>query len=94
MEKTHMVSIFFAIVYQFNLNMAELKSCSQNHDHSELCFTEKGGYTKPFPLVLDTQFYLKAITGVDEDQNSISIQAELWCYWGDPGLALSKNSTE
>ena len=89
-----MASLFFAIVYQFNLNMAELKSCSQNHDYLELCFTEKGGYTKPFPLVLDTQLYLKAITDVNEDKNSISVQTELWSIWEDQGVALSNNSTE
>jgi hypothetical protein len=60
----------------------------------ELCLTEDGGYTKPLPLVLDTNFYLKAITDVDEAENSIGIQAELWCYWKDPGLALSKESAE
>ena len=48
----------------------------------------------PSPLVLETELYLKAITGIDEGQNSISIQAELWCYWGDPGLALSDNSAD
>ena len=82
------------MVCQFNLNMAELKSCSENHDQLELCLTKKGGYTKPLPLVLDTYFILKAITGIDEDKNSISIQAELWCIWGDPGLALSAKSSE
>ena len=78
----------------FNLNMAELRSCSENHEHLELCFTQKGGYTEPLPLVLETELYLKAVTGIDEGQNSISIQAELWCYWGDPGLALSDNSAD
>ena len=46
------------------------------------------------PLVVTTYFYLKAITDVDENKNSISIQAELWCLWRDPGIALSNNSTE
>ena len=68
------LTTFFVMVCQFNLNMAELKSCSEKHDQLELCFTQKGGYTKPFLLVLGTQFYLKAITDVDEDKNSISIQ--------------------
>ena len=79
------------MVCQFNLNMADLKSCSENHDKLELCFTQKGGYKKPLPLVLETYFYLRKITAVDEAKNSISIQAELWCYWEDPGLALSDN---
>ena len=82
----------------FNLNIAELKSCLEEHDHLELCSTKKGGYNKPLPLVaqpkLETSFFLKSITNVDEAKNSISVQAELWCYWGDHGLALSNNSTE
>ena len=94
MSKIQLATCFFVMVCQFNLNTAELKSCSENHDKLELCLTEDGGYTKPLPLVLDTNFYLKAITDVDEAENSISIQTELWCYWKDPGLALSKESAE
>ena len=91
MTKIQLATCFFVMVCQFNLNMADLKSCSENHDKLELCFTQKGGYKKPLPLVLETYFYLRKITAVDEAKNSISIQAELWCYWEDPGLALSDN---
>ena len=94
MSKIQLAACFFVMACHFNINMAELKSCSENHDCLELCFTQKGGYTEPLPLVLETELYLKAITGIDEGQNSISIQAELWCYWGDPGLALSDNSAD
>ena len=89
-----LATCFFVMVCQIILNMAELKSCSENHDKLELCFTQKGGYTKPLPLVVTTYFYLKAITEVDENNNSISIQAELWCLWRVRGIALSNNSTE
>ena len=91
MTKIQLATCFFVMVCQFNLNMAELKSCSENHDKLELCFTQKGGYKKPLPLVLFSQFFLKAITNIDESQNSISIHAELWCFWKDPGLAMSEN---
>ena len=94
MTKIQLATCFFVMVCQFNLNIAELKSCSENHDHLDLCFKQKDGYTKPLPLVVTTYFYLKAITEVDENKNSISIQAELWCVWRDPGIALSNNSTE
>ena len=93
MTKMQLATCFFVMVCQIILNMAELKSCSENHDKLELCFTQKGGYTKPLPLVLESDFFLKAITDIDESQNSISIQSELWCYWKDQGLALSKNLT-
>ena len=94
MTKIQLATCFFVMFCQFNMNIAELKSCSEQHDKLELCLTQKGGYKKPLPLVLHTFFYLKAITDVDEDKNSISIQAELWCIWKDPGLALSAKSSE
>ena len=94
MTKIQLAACFSVMFCLFNLNIAALKSCSKNHDQLELCFTKKGGYTKPFPLVLDTQLYLKAITDVNEDKNSISVQAELWSIWEDQGVALSNNLTE
>ena len=78
----------------FKLNIAELKSCSEEHPQLELCSTQEGGYINPLPLVLDSFFYLKSITDVDEDKNSITVLVELWCTWGDPGLALSNYTTE
>ena len=81
-----------------NLSKAELKSCLEKHKKVEICFKDKEGYSRPISdgkrMVLNTMFYLKAITEVDENRNSISIQAELWSYWADPGLGLSNNSTE
>ena len=94
MTKIQLATCFFVMVCQFNMNMAELKSCAEKHDKLELCLTLKGGYTKPLPLILDTYFYLKTITGIDEDKNSISIQAELWSEWKDPALRLSDESSE
>ena len=88
--KIHLFLIMFCL---FKLNIAELKSCSEEHPQLELCSTQEGGYINPLPLVLDSFFYLKSITDVDEAKNSISIQAELWCTWEDPGVALSANST-
>ena len=82
------------MVCQFNLNKAELKSCSEDHHQLKLCSTQKGGYTKPFPLVLKTLFYVKEITGINEAKNSISMQLELWCNWNDPGVACSTDSAE
>ena len=34
--------------------------------------------------------YIQNVIKVDEDLNLISIQAELWTYWIDPGLGLNK----
>ena len=65
MTKIQLAVCFFVMVCQFNMNIAELKSCAEKHDKLELCLTQKGGctkLTKPLPLVLDTNFYLKPIT--------------------------------
>ena len=48
-----------------------------------MCFRDKEGYTRPLAikkLYLETQFYLRAFTEIDEDKNTISMQAELWSY--------------
>ena len=87
------IRLFVIMFCLFKMNIAELKSCSEDHSQLELCSTQEGGYINPLPLVLESFFYLKSITDVDEAKNSISIQAELWCTWEDPGIALSANST-
>ena len=85
------------MVCLFNLNWARLQSCDVKQDSVEMCYRDKKGYTRPLAiekLYLETQFYLRAVTEIDEDKNTISIQAELWSYWSDGGVGLSNNSTE
>ena len=88
------VSTMFCL---FSLNWARLQSCDVKQDSVEMCYRDKKGYTRPLAikkLYLETQFYLRAVTEIDEDKNTISIQAELWSYWSDGGVGLSNNSTE
>ena len=82
-----------------NTSFASLKFCSESQDKisekeilqdSFICFTNKTGYLAPFPITLDLEVYIQNVIKVDEDLNLISIQAELWTYWIDPGLGLNK----
>ena len=54
-----------------------------------LCSTYETGYSAPLPINLDVEVYFKNVIKIDEDLNLISIQADLWTYWNDPGLALN-----
>ena len=94
----HQFTKFFLMICLFDLILADqLKSCDVKHDKVEVCYLNKTGYERPLsdlqPITLKTLFYFKAITEVNENENSISIQAELWAFWQDQGLGLSNNST-
>ena len=75
------------------LIFAELKLCSEPQDKKSkkeafICLTNETGYSAPFPINSNQELYFKNIIKIDEDLNSISIQAQLWTYWRDPGLTL------
>ena len=77
-------------------SFAKLELCSQPQDKSSkkdvldksVCLTNETGYSAPFPIGLTLELYFKNVIKIDEDLNLISIQADLWTYWSDPGLAL------
>ena len=76
------------------LCFAELKLCSQPPEKPSkkkafICLTNETGYSVPFPINLTLDVYLKNIIKIDEDSNSISIQAKLLASWTDPGLNLN-----
>ena len=72
---------------------AELKPCSESQEKQSkkeafICLTNETGYSAPFPINSNQELYFKNIIKIDEDLNSISIQAQLWTHWSDPGLTL------
>ena len=76
---------------QFELSFANLKFCPKPGDQPSnkeafVCLTNETGYSAPFPINLGLNLYFNNVIKIDEDSNSISIQAELWTYWNDPGL--------
>ena len=80
------------------LSFANLKLCSQPQDKpskkevldTSACWTNETGYSAPFPVNLGLEVYFNNVIKIDEDLNSMSIQAELWTYWKDSGLNLEK----
>lgn len=82
----------FLMICSFKPNWATLKECAENHDQLELCLTSKDGYSKPFPVVVSTILDLKEIIEININKKSIKVQADLWAYWKDEGIALSNGS--
>jgi hypothetical protein len=77
----------------YELSFANLKSCSEPQDEPSkkgtlICLTNETVYSAPLPINLEVEVYFKNVIKIDEDLNLISIQADLWTYWSDPGLAL------
>lgn len=75
------------------LIFANLKFCSEPQNkplkkEAFICLTNETGYSAPSPINSTQELYFKNIIKIDEDLNSISIQAQLWTHWSDPGLAL------
>ena len=76
-----------------NISFASLKFCSESQEKLPkkfICFKNETGYSAPFPITLVLEVYIQNVIKIDEDLNSISIQAELRTYWTDPGLHLNK----
>ena len=76
------------------LKITDLKSCKEESHESKICLTGKNGYSKPFPVNVDSELILKNIIEIDENKNSISTNIELFTWWLDPGIASSTNSLE
>ena len=93
------IKCLFGLSCLINISFASLKFCSESQEKLSknevlqdafICFTNKTGYLAPFPITLGLEMYIQNVIKVDEDLNLISIQAELWTYWIDPGLGLNK----
>ena len=75
------------------LHISDLKGCKEEKHESKICLTGKNGYSKPFPVSVDSDLVLQNIIEIDEDKKSITAQFSLFTWWADPGVALSNNST-
>ena len=74
-------------------SFANLKPCPKpgnklSKNETLLCLTYETIYSAPLPINLFLKVNFKNVIEIDEDLNLISIQAEIWTYWSDPGLAL------
>ena len=90
----HVVGCVFLIICNFKPNWANLRECAEKHDQLELCLTNEDGYSKPFPVVVYTDLYLKEIIEIDNNKKSIKVHIDLWAIWEDRGIALSNDSVK
>ena len=88
----HVFGCLFLIICNFKPNWANLRGCAEKHDQLELCLTKEDGYSDPFPVVVNPNLDLKEIIEIDTNKKSIKIQADLWAWWKDEGVALSNDS--
>ena len=70
-------------------SISDLKSCKEEENVSKICLTNKNGYFKPFPVVVDSEMTLRNLIEIDENRNSITAQFELLTNWLDTGIAVS-----
>ena len=80
------------LVCLFEFNLAELMSCTEKTNKTDICFNDIGNHE--VPKSVDTTLYLRQISDINLEKNSISILVDLWTNWFDPSLSISKNSTE
>ena len=79
----------FIIFCLFEANFALLRPCSQVKNRTlQLCSTGKD----LFPVILNTELYLKEIVEINQEKNSITVRLNIWTYWTDKSLALSNDS--
>jgi hypothetical protein len=76
------------------LKISDLKSCKEESHESKICLTDETRYFNPFPVLVNSDLFLRNLIEIDENKNSISAQFELFTWWLDPGIALSNNSLE
>ena len=87
-----LLGCLFLLICNFKPNRADLKKCEETHDKIELCVTGNNGYFEPFPVVVNTALDLKEIIEINTNKKSIKVQADLWAWWRDEGIALSNDS--
>ena len=87
-----MLIFILTLLCFFEFNLAELMSCAEKTNKTDICFTGIGNHNAPKSV--NTTLFLRQISDIDLEKNSISIQVGLWTNWLDPSLALSNNSTE
>ena len=88
MKLTKFLTVTFCL---FNNLVFCLKSCLTEKDQQRVCFNGTS-YNNPFPVVLETTLYLQEIVKIDEEENSICIQVDLFTTWTDPDLDSSNGT--
>ena len=66
-----------------------LRNCSEETVSNKVCFN---GNSQSYPIELDTQLWLREITNINEEKNSITLQMILCNRWTDSTLDSSKTT--
>ena len=82
----------FIITCFFKASEAQVKSCSKELHPNKICSTSDNSYVQSIPKDVETMLTLSEIVNIDENENSITIQAFLDSAWNDAGLNRSKGS--
>ena len=76
----------------FKVNWAQLQNCSLYTNPYTICVKEGEKYVMSNPTELNTTLFLHEIVGINEDENSISIQVTMMSFWWmDSTLKKSPN---
>ena len=75
------------------MRISDLKNCKEEKHKSTICLTSENGYSKPFPVIVDSNLMLRNLIEIDENKNSISAQFTLRTQWLDPGIDLANISS-
>ena len=87
----HITFKIVIIVCLFKVVFSQLKNCNDTNNPYKICVNSIENYRPTHPHELDTTLVLNEIVGIDEDENSISIQAMLISTWRrDPQLKISE----
>ena len=83
------------LIYFLKVSQAQLHKCSSDTNPYKICITDRKQYDMSPPSELNTTLLLHEIVSINEDENSITIQAVLINSWEmDPNLTLSKNTNK
>ena len=90
---------FLVMIFFKHCLTLELKICSDSNftitQHDYICKNDQN-YDKTklpgtLPLILESNLFIRDVTKVNEEDNSITLHTWINVVWNDPGLSFVKN---
>jgi hypothetical protein len=81
----------------FKVSTAELKSCDEEFEESKQSICTTKDFSSLFPpgksaTILETELRLVDVHQINVDEKSISLYIELFTFWNDTGISMSKGA--
>ena len=81
----------------FKVSSAELKSCDEEFEESKQSICTTKDFSSLFPpgksaMILETELRLVDVHQINVDEKSISLNIELFTFWNDTGISMSKGA--